>query len=417
MSLELYEINFDHNRLPESRKPPESNPRTSALHIRRNQDFEIQWPEYKSGDPGEMPESYVAYSITETDGQEVFILAGFEDLSSTNTIYEVKADGGGILGPLNAMQLTFDAGKTRATLRFLLHRRTFEQIGKYDVTWNWCYRKQGEIKWQTLGSTRHRIFLTFAYPEVPWSREAYHRFAPWVELLDICCEIAQGAKDDISAASQITRAINSQYNLRYDIISGAPRYVYTIDKDNQPVSVFDIVNWINHVLKSRAPSEILFLPGTPEEHKHYLIIGCQDTATALAIMSSIIGVKAEVAYHTHFGYLNFVEPIGRGKCNSPYSYLNPQQPTPPVREDEERTKFQFHYYVKLGNLTFDSCMKEWSDNPQKEGWLINLSQAEYEERAIDRSTPRKKEMNGYQAPDGIWHPSTPERTELNILAT
>ncbi len=231
-------------------------------------------------------------------------------------------------------------------------------------------------------------------------------------------KLLRARQDEITAVAQITRAINSRYNLRYDIIAGAPRYVYTIDNKNKPVSMFDIVSWMEFVLKSKAPSDLFFLPGTQEEHKHYLIVGCQDTATALAIMSAIIGVKAKVAYHTHFGYLKYVQPIGRGKCNSPYSYLNPRQPTSPVKsEDEERTKFQFHYYVKSGNRTFDSCLKAWTDNYQKEGWLINLSQAEYEERVIDRNTSRKKEMNCYQSPDGAWYPSTPEQTELYMLMT
>lgn len=416
MSLKLYEIYFDHDKLSELRRPPGSNSFNSAFHIRLNQDFEIPWPEYKKGNLGEKPESYVAYSIKDTFGQDVFILVGFENLSPGNSVYEVKAEGGGILGPLSPMQVTFSAGNNKAYACFPLHGRKFEQIGKYDVTWNWLYRKQGEVSWENLGETKHRIFLTYAHPEAPWSREPYFRFSPWVELLDICCEIAQGAKDDIMAAAQITKAINSQYNLRYDIIAGAPRYVYTIDINNRPVSIFDVESWNNRVIRGNAPPDILFLPDTTEEHKHFHIVGCQDTATALAVMASIIGIKAEVAYHTYFGYLKIIEPIGRSKSNNPYAFLNPNQPTSPVKgEDEERTKFQFHYYVKVRNNNFDSCMKEWSENSQNEGWLINLTQAEYEEKAIDRSTPRRKEMNRYQSPDGAWHISAPEHTDLNFL--
>ena len=416
MSLELCEIYFDHDRLPDSRRPVGSSPLTSSLHIRRSQDFEVDWPEYKKSNLNEISESKVAYSITGTAGQAVFILVEFANHSSANTTYEVRADGGGVLGPLNPTPITFSAEATSVKICFPLSGRAFEEIGKFIVTWNWYYREPGSSDWQDLATTVHQVFLTFAAPEQPWSSAAYNQHNPWTDLLEICCEIAQGAQDDITAVAQITRAINSRYNIRYDIIAGAPRYVYTIDNKNQPVSMFDIVSWMDFVLNGKAPSELLFLPGTQEEHKHYLIVGCQDTATALAIMSTIIGVKAELAYHTHFGYLQYVQPIGRGKCNSPYSYLNPRQPTSPVKgEDEERTKFQFHYYVKSGSRTFDSCMKEWTDNPQKEGWLVNLSQPEYEERVIDRSTARKKEMNGYLASDGTWHPSTPEQTDLYIL--
>ncbi len=193
MSLELNEIYFDHDKLPAARRPAGSSPYTSSMHVRRNQDYEVDWPEYKKGRPAEISSSKVAYSITQTAGQSVFILTEFVDRSSANTTYEVKADGGGVLGPLNPMLVAFTAGTKSATIRFPLSGRTFEEIGKYAATWSWYYREQGSLDWLDLVTTAHQVLLTFAAPEPPWSSEAYSQHNPWTDLLEVCCEIAQGA--------------------------------------------------------------------------------------------------------------------------------------------------------------------------------------------------------------------------------
>lgn len=418
MPLVLSEIYFNHNRLTESRKPLGSSPFTSALHIRRNQDLEIPWPEYKAEDLRDISESKIAYSIKDTAGYDVFIFVLLEDLSKTNTTYEVKAEGGGILGELCPTTVVFGRGNPSANATFPLRNRVFEEIGIYDVTWDWYYREQGDSLWKFIDTTHHHVYLTYSAPEMPWSKDAYRKNNPWTELLDICCEISQGAKDDISAVAEITKAINNRYGLRYDIIAGAPRYTFTIYKNNKAITVFDLVNWINFVLNGNPPSNLFYLPGTMEEYKHYHIVGCQDTAAALAVMASVIGAKVDVAYHPHFGYLKYVFPIGRGKSNNPYTYLNPSNPGLPIKgEGDERTKFQFHYYVKLRGNTYDSCMREWSENSGEEGWLINLPQFEYEEKTIDRRTPKKREMNSICSADGTLLPSIPELTDLEILLT
>ncbi len=62
-------------------------------------------------------------------------------------------------------------------------------------------------------------------------------------------------------------------------------------------------------------------------------------------------------------------------------------------------------------------MRAVIDKPEKEGWLTNLSQLEYEECIIDRSTALKRELNCVRYADGIFHPSVPELNELEILLT
>jgi hypothetical protein len=159
MTLELSAIYFDHDQLPAARKPAGSSPLSSALHIRRSQDYEVNWPEYEKGNLAQNPVSCAAYSISDTAGQAVFILAQFENLSSTHSTYEVKADGGGILGPINPTPVTFGAGEASVRLGLPLSGRTFEEVGKYSVAWQWYYREQGAAGWHSLAGTEHQVYL------------------------------------------------------------------------------------------------------------------------------------------------------------------------------------------------------------------------------------------------------------------
>jgi hypothetical protein len=418
MTLELCEIYFDHQKITGRGRPPRSSFYNSALHIRRNQDFEVAWPEYNGKDQVNKPDSLAAYSIVNTTNQDVFIFVRFQKLSNACTSYEIRAEGGGILGELLPTRIDFPSGETSTNACIPLNNRRFEEVGKYAVVWNWFYREESSDTWQFLGTTKHKVYLTYFAPQAPWSAELCNRNNPWTELLEVCCEIAQGASDEMSTLAEITKAINNRYNLKYDIIAGAPRYSWTIYRKGRSVTVFDLRNWINFVLKGNPPSNVLYLPGTKEEYKHFQIVGCQDTAAAVAIMSSVTGVRATVAFHAHFGYLQLVYPIGRDKSNNPYTYLNPNRPTSAIISDSEgQTKFQFHYYVKSGDSIFDSCMRAAIDQPENEGWLVNVSQLEYEESTIDRSTSLQRELNCVRAANGTFHPSRPEPIDLEILLT
>ncbi len=352
MTLELCDIYFDHQKITGRDRPPRSSVYNSSIHIRRNQDFEVAWPEYNSKDQANKPDSLAAYSIVNTTNQDVFILVRFQNLLNTSAIYEVRAEGGGIMGELSPTRIDFPSGETSTNACIPLNKRRFKEVGKYEAAWNWFYRVDGSNAWQFLGTTKHKVYLTYFTPQAPWSAESCNRNNPWTELLEVCCEIAQGASDEMSMLAEITKAINNRYNLKYDIIAGAPRYSWSIYKNGKSITVFDLKNWMNYVLKCNPPSNVPYLPGTKEEYGHFRIVGCQDTAAALAVMSSVIGVRATIAFHAHFGYLRLVFPIGRDKSNNPYTYLNPNRPTSAIISDGEgQTKFQFHYYVQSGDLS------------------------------------------------------------------
>jgi hypothetical protein len=128
-------------------------------------------------------------------------------------------------------------------------------------------------------------------------------------------------------------------------------------------------------------------------------------------MARVLGADSDYYYHQPFGYLNYVEPIGRGKCNNPFYGCLGNNPA--VGPDDQRTAFGNHAYQKLGgSQNYDACMREWLTPLAKlililiwliiliitlgtvnlksllnraGGWLVDLTQTDYNSRTIDIS--------------------------------
>ena len=126
-------------------------------------------------------------------------------------------------------------------------------------------------------------------------------------------------------------------------------------------------------------------------------------------MAKCVGAPSDYYYHGPFGYLNYVLPIGRGKCNNPFFGCNANNPA--VGPDDQRTGFGNHAYTKLGGTNnYDACMRRWVpwwmriilifiriwpfQIPfivikwlQIDDWLIDLPQPTYNSWTIDTSQP------------------------------
>jgi hypothetical protein len=406
MSLELNTITFNHNP---------SSASNSAMNIRRNKDFEVPIPEYDRAIQRKPRDSCAAYALAETARKNVFIRVNFQISTPANPTYEVKATGGGIMGQLGPIKVKFTEGSTSQTVDIPLTHRNFKKIGRHDITWQWLCRELGSHSWKSLSTTSHRIYLVLAVPESPWTQAFGNKRNPWTDLLDECCLMAAESKDAITATKKITEKIYGDYHLRYDIVSGSPRYGFWITGTS-----FHLTNWINYVLKGNAPSDPKFCFGSPEEYKWYWIVNCYDCAASLALMSKVVGAPVDYCYHGPFGYLKYVEPIGRGKCNNPfYGCLGNN---PEVGPDDERSSFGNHAYAKMNDQkNYDATMKEWLPIftrvllmivwaliliitlgtvnlrdllERADGWLMNLTQSDYEQRTIDTSQPFESSAAG-----------------------
>jgi hypothetical protein len=406
MSLELTTITFNHDP---------SSTSNSAMNVRRNKDFEIPIPEHDRANPRTPRESSAAYAIAETAETTVFIRVTFRIPSPSNPTYEVQATGGDVLGQLDPIQVLFTELATSQTVDIPLTHKNFTEIGSYDITWQWLYRPVGNPSWQPLTTTSHRIYLVLAVPQSPWTQTFGDKRNPWTDLLNECCQMATESKNAVTATKKLTQKIYNNYHLRYDIVSGAPRYSFSTTS-----SSFNLTNWIHHVLQRNAPSNPKFCPGTPEEYKGYWIVNCYDCAASLALMAKVVGAPLDYYYHNPFGYLKYVEPIGRGKCNNPFYGCLDNNPA--VGPNNQRSKFGNHAYTKLsGQKNYDATMKEWlpaivrvlliivwllvliitlgsvnlrSLLERARGWLIDLSQGTYEQRTVDTSQPFESSAAG-----------------------
>ena len=397
MALALNKITFNHDPFSVS---------TSAMNIRRNKDFEVLVPEFDATVPRTPAESCAAYAQQETAGQHVFVRVELTSTGGGNPHFEVRAQGGGLLGALDSQAVDFTHGAITKTVDFPLSHRDFSRIARQDVTWQWQFRQQGNPSWQALVNTSHRIYIVLKVPPAPWTQALADKRNPWTDLLDVTCSVAAGKQNANQAAESITKNVHQGYSLRYDIVSGAPRYGFVVTGNS-----FQLTKWIDYVLKGNAPANPVLCSGSPEQYKDYWIVNCYDCAASSALMARILGADSDYYFHAPFGYLNYVEPIGRGKCNNPFYGCLGNNPA--VGPDDQRTGFGNHAYQKLnGARNYDACMREWISPllrlllillwliiliitlgtvnltgllNRAGGWLVDLAQAEYNSRTIDVS--------------------------------
>jgi hypothetical protein len=245
-------------------------------------------------------------------------------------------------------------------------------------------------------------------PPAPWTQALANKRNPWSDLLDVCCVTGGGARNAAEATESITKGVHQSYPLRYDILTGAPRYGFSTTGTS-----IQLTNWINYVLNGNAPANPVFCNGSGEQYKDFWIVNCYDCAALAALMAKVLGADSDYFFHQPFGFLNYVRPIGRGKCNNPFYGCTGNNPE--VGPDASRTGFGNHAYQKLGGTrNYDACMREWIDSmtqllllliywivlilslgtvklksllDRAGGWLIDLAQAEYNSRTIDTSQP------------------------------
>jgi hypothetical protein len=404
MAISLKTITFNHDL---------TSATTSALNIRKNKDFETALPEYDSAIPRAAHDQCAAYSIATSRNQAVFVRCVFAMTSGAPGSVDIRASGGGVLGALDAQTVNF-AGPANVTADFPLNHRGIEAVGRHDVTWQWEWRHRGHGHghWHSLANTSHRIYLLLDLPGAPWTQVYGDKHNPWTDLLDHACTIASGKSTEMTATIAITKAIYSNYSLRYDIQTGAPRYGF-----GQTTGSFKLTQWIGNVLNGAPPATPVFCSGTAEQYNNHWIINCYDAAASLALMGKAIGSRLDYYFHGPFGYLRFVVPIGRGRCNNPfYGCIS----NDPVRgaDDTSRSGFGNHAYTKaLATNNFDACMKRYLNwfevliltivyfivwllillfsfgtvnridlFDRAQGWLVNLSQTDYNAATIDTST-------------------------------
>src|SRR5262245_19387632 len=101
----------------------------------------------------------------------------------------------------------------------------------------------------------------------------------------------------MSASIAVTKAIYSNYSLRYDVRFGAPRYGFFGNSGS-----FKLTEWITSVLQGTPPANPTFCAGSAEAYNDNWIINCYDAAASLALTAKSIGARLDYYFHDPFGY-------------------------------------------------------------------------------------------------------------------
>jgi hypothetical protein len=316
----------------------------NALCIRQNFTTDVAVPEWVKGKTL-AKSSPVAYSISAVAGKIITIQASFAADPGTPATVDVRADGGGILGPIDPTTINLKGGVSAP--EFVTLNLTHHQIGpsgilKQDVQWDWFY-KSTDGTWVPMGSSSHRVYVLLDTPFLPWLQPptppASVTQLPWVDALDQSCVWAGGKLNPLDAASAVTQAVNSNLGLTYDVSHGASKYTQALG----PTSWF------------LCTAFLAFINRQPEGKGN--VVNCTDCATIVTSFANLLGCQLAAAVMAGPGgfLCNKIIAIGGGTV---WNY-----PFPPAN------RFAYHEVAwtgafKHGDQIFDACLQaDHSDNP------------------------------------------------------
>ena len=184
------------------------------------------------------------------------------------------------LGDVEPREVTFVAGNETPFETFALRNATLHTrgVGVHLATWRWQYRVQPQDAWSSFAVSRHVIYAILATPTAPWVQQPYvpaNTQLPWVEVLDLACRWAAGARTREAAATRITEAVYGTGGVRveYDCVGpsalnlGSPHYTLI-------PGLFDCTEFLERVRGGFGNGRY---------------VNCSDCASAVATLSNVLG--------------------------------------------------------------------------------------------------------------------------------
>lgn len=268
MSLALAAIAFDHDL---------DFGIDYSVPLRLSQFQPVRVPEWVRGNQGPSVAAYIRKRLP----QVALILARFACIFPEASVVEIRAltrptpgTKPGVVPDLPATVISFagngDSGW--CTFPFATGGLVGLGAGLVSFEWVWQFRRQQAEPWITFDQSFHKIYLVLSQPTEPWSilKDPFNQTAPWVDVLEIACQWAQGAQDTIQAASMITKALNDLggRRLTYDALVGAPHY-----------TVLGVPRFLCEAFMDR-------LRGGPGAGP---LVNCSDCATIVSTFANILG--------------------------------------------------------------------------------------------------------------------------------
>lgn len=211
MSVRLEAIKFNHDT---------SRFTADALNIRKQSSGIVRAPEWVRDGTNAPLDSLAAYAINETQGETITIQARFRRTNpalQTVLVHAVDLDPNSptVLGEASlANPITFPNGDLTGFLTLNLDNPRIEEagVGAHTVEWQWEFRIPPDEEWTPFHVSRHRIYTVLSRPNYPWAQFPFtdnNLGLPWAEVLEHACEWARGARTAASAATRVTRRVNT----------------------------------------------------------------------------------------------------------------------------------------------------------------------------------------------------------------
>ncbi len=310
-----------------------------AINIRENYTTPVTIPEWQPGNIN-AADSPAAYSIKETSGKTVSVQVKFNIDTKSDTSLQIQATGGGILGAIDPVTVTFKNGVSDpeyVTIPLSHLNIAGGGINKADISWVWQYQPSGG-SWTTMATTNHRIYVVLESPNLPWTPDELpsDTQVPWTDVLDFACDWANGKTNQTDAATAITTQVNGAIGLTYDTSHGASVYTLRSSGGKYQFLCTEFLEFLNG--------------GTGKGR----IVNCTDCATIVATFANSIGcnITESTMYSVAGGQLDAF------KCNKIIAIGGTawDYPFPPGNQ------FAYHevgWIDGLGynDMIFDACLK------------------------------------------------------------
>ncbi len=218
-----------------------------------------------------------------------------------------------IRGVVEPETVTFTEGRADSVM-FSISRPLPDRLGIYDFYLQWM---AGDIPGMEKPDTAlnisgpHRLYTVLDDPSPPWSVLPGTFSNPWSEALDLVL-VGEGipAVQKESLQTYVTKSVFEYPVFEYDIWGGASEYTWTNNYDYWTVDLTSMIDDIRQAITR--------------------VGNCYDGAAAVVVFSNLLGCDLKFlgsggslfwGFTRHaFGYLNCIDPIGRGEdfCNNPF---------------------------------------------------------------------------------------------------
>jgi hypothetical protein len=261
---------------------------SGAIHLRKSYTTPIPKPEWVK-DQRSGAALYV-------QGSTVGILARFEAPEVVDSAY-IWAEGGPPLEGLAGRWVAFTGGVSDPEyVEFPAEAPVPAGLGHYTWSWQWKMSSVPGGRVKTINvSGPHEIYSILATPGLPWEIEMPSTRNPWTDALDLVLEHV-GATHPTGVLDQVTAWCFDRPCFEYDIWTGAAYYCSGWN--------FNLSLFIQDMVEQQDPK----------------VGNCYDGAAIVHTLADLLGAQTRYVWSNPFGYLNCIDPIGRGEdySNNPF---------------------------------------------------------------------------------------------------